>query len=127
MPVFSNGWLHSFQSCWAIKANVLHEEGSVQKQTEEEMIAIRQVLNAYSPCNIFNCDETALYWKMIPDQSLTTQHLPGRKKEKARITAHFCCNADGTEKLPIWFIGTAKRPQAFQAAGIHIENLDLIW
>ena len=128
MPVFSNGWLHSFQSRRAIKANTLHgEEGSVQNQTEEEMIAIRQVLSAYSPCNIFNCDESALYWKMIPDWSLTTQHLPGRKKEKARITAHFCCNADGTEKLPIWFIGTARRPWAFQAAGIHIENLNLIW
>ena len=73
MPVFSNGWLHSFQSRRAIKANTLHgEEGSVQNQTEEEMIAIRQVLSAYSPCNIFNCDESALYWKMIPDQSLTT-------------------------------------------------------
>lgn len=73
MPVFSNGWLHSFQSRRGIKANFLHgEEGSVQDHTEKEMVAIRQALSAYSPCNIFNCDETALYWKLIPDRSLTT-------------------------------------------------------
>ena len=34
------------------------------------MISIRQALNAYSPDNIFNFDETALYWKRTPDQVL---------------------------------------------------------
>ena len=28
--------------------------------------------------------------------------LPGKKKERARLTAHFCCNADGTERLVHW-------------------------
>lgn len=111
MPMFSNGWLHSFQSRQAIKANFLHgEEGSVHDQTEKEMVTIRQALSVYAPCKIINCDETVFYWNMIPDWSLTTQHLPGRKKEKVRITAHFCCNSDGTGKLPIWFIGAVKRP-----------------
>lgn len=52
---------------------------------------------------------------------------PGRKREKAHISAIFCYNADGSEKLAPWFIGTAKNPRAFRAAGVNTQNLDLIW
>lgn len=91
------------------------------------MLEIKQVLNAYSLKDQFNCDETGLFWKQSPARSLSTCQLPGRKKDKARITALFCCNADGSEKLSPWFIGTAKNPRAFQAAGVNIRNLNLIW
>ncbi|ODQ69189.1 hypothetical protein LIPSTDRAFT_76436 [Lipomyces starkeyi NRRL Y-11557] len=91
------------------------------------MIEVRQALSAYSLRDQFNCDETSLYWKRVPDKSLSTRSLPGRKKEKARITAHICCNADGSELMPTWYIGTAKTPRAFRAAGINIHNLNMIW
>jgi hypothetical protein len=54
-------------------------------------------------------------------------NLPGKKKEKARIIAYFCCNSDASECLLIWIIGSAKRPRAFSAAGINPENLGIIW
>lgn len=128
MPTFSNGWLTSFQQRTGIRDSRLHgEEGSLSEITESQMIPIRQVLSGYHPQDIFNCDETALFWKRVPDRSLTTRQLPGRRKEKARITAHFCCNSDGSERLPIWYIGTARAPRAFQAAGINIRNLNLVW
>jgi hypothetical protein len=81
----------------------------------------------YVPQDIFNCDETSLYWRLIPDRSLTTRAPPGRKKENSRISALFCCNSDASERLPIWFIGTAKKPRAFAAAGVNIENLGCVW
>jgi hypothetical protein len=31
---------------------------------------------------------------------------------------YFCYNLDGSKKLPLWFIGTAKKPCAFIAAGM---------
>jgi hypothetical protein len=40
---------------------------------------------------------------------------------------YFCYNLDGSKKLPLWFVGTAKKPHAFLAAGIHIENLNICW
>src|SRR5271170_4764425 len=117
MPRFSNGWLAGFQARKGVKNRELHgEDGSVEDKALMEMIAVRQALGAYSPRDIFNCDESALYWKRVPDRSVTTRSLPGRKKEKARITAHFTCNSDGSERLPIWFIGTAKKPRCFTAA-----------
>lgn len=91
------------------------------------MISIRQVINKYAPKDIFNCDETGLCWRIIPDRSLTTCFIPGRRKDKARIILHFCTNSDTSERLPIWMIGTAKKPRVFQAAGINIENLGCYW
>lgn len=127
-PTLSNGWLHRFQSRRNIRWHEQHgEAGDVPKQAEQEMVMIRQALSTYSPKDQFNCDETALLWKQTPIRSLSTRQLPGRKKEKARISALFCCNADGSEKLEPWFIGTARHPHAFRAAGINIQNLNLVW
>lgn len=128
VPAFSNGWLSSFLSRRNIKSYIQHgEEGSVSENSAQEMLSIRQALSAYNPRDIFNCDETSLFWKKIPDRSLSTRSLPGKKKEKARMSALFCSNADGSERLPIWFIGTAKKPRAFQASGINIQSLKLVW
>ena len=91
------------------------------------MVFIQQALSIYSLKNQFNCDETALLWKQTPAQSLSTQQLPGQKKEKARLSALFCCNADGSKKLEPWFIRNAQNPHAFRAAGINIQNFNLIW
>jgi len=127
-PTFSNGWLHRFQARRTVKWYEQHgEAGDVPKQAEQEMVMIKQALSAYSLKDQFNCDETALLWKQTPSRSLWTRQLPGRKKERARISALFCCNADGSEKLDPWFIGTAKNPHAFRAAGINIRNFNLVW
>lgn len=93
-----------------IKAHVQHgEAGSISVGDLQEQLQQAQALIAqYQPCGIYNCDETGLFWKMVPDRSLSTLRLPGTKKEKHRISFHFCCNADRSHKLPLWFIGSAK-------------------
>ena len=127
-PSFSNGWLHQFQSQRSIRWREHHgEAGDIPQQAEQEMMMIRQALSAYSPKDQFNCDETALLWKQTPVRSLSTRQLPGWKKEKARISALFCCNADASEKLDPWFIGNSQNPHAFRAAGINIQNFNLVW
>ena len=73
-------------------------------------------------------DETGKYWKMKPDRSLTTIAEHGKKKEKARITACLTCNATGTDRLPIWFIGKAKRPACFRNENINsLESIGAFW
>jgi hypothetical protein len=61
---------------------------------------------------------------MKPDRSLLTFKAKSTKKAKARITANFCYNTSGTNKLPLWFIGTAKRPNCFKAK--NLWELDLL-
>lgn len=69
-------------------------------------------------------DETGYYWKMKPDRSLSTFKESGRKKDKARITVNLTCNSTGTDRLPLWFIGKAKRPNCFKAERLQdLESL----
>lgn len=96
-----------------LKQKQYGEANSLSEDADALTIGICQDLSTYAPQDIFNCDETGLYWKKIPDQSLLTQSIPGQKKEKERISALLCCNSDISDRLPIWFIGTAKKPKAF--------------
>lgn len=34
---------------------------------------------------------------------------------------------DGSEKLPLWIIGSAAEPHAFRAAGVNINALGVFW
>jgi hypothetical protein len=125
---FTEGWLHRFKTRKGIKSRQQHgKEGSVPEDAKLAMESIRERLSPYALRDRFNCDETALYWKRLPDRTLATKQLPGCKKEKARLTAYLCCNADASERIKPLFIGTAKQPRAFSAASVNIANLDMTW
>ena len=73
---------------------------------------------------IFNCDETGLNFRLLPDSTLATafeKSADGWKKSKERVTVNACANASGTIKLPLQLIGKAKRPRCFQRV-----NMDLL-
>ena len=64
----------------------------------------------------------------MPERSLTSQQLSGIKKEKARITVHYACNATGSYKLPMWIIAKYKRLRCFGAVGLrNVESLGVKW
>jgi hypothetical protein len=66
-----------------------------------ELASIQAKIAQYAPADQYNCDETSLFWKLVPDRRLATELLSGVKKEKARITIHYACNATGSHKLPM--------------------------
>lgn len=43
--------------------------------------------------------------------------MSGKKKSKFRITLGFACNADGSEKLPPFFIHKYAKPRCFGSHG----------
>ena len=53
-----------------------------------------------------------------PDRGLATKQMQGKKRSKFRITIVFGCNADGSEKLPIFYIGRAKSPTCFKGRAL---------
>lgn len=85
------------------------------------MKAIQTIAGEYDEENIFNMDETGLFWCQAPTSGLGTQSRPGQKREKAWITLTVCVNSTGSEHLPIWIIGTAKMPHSLH--GINIQAL----
>ena len=53
-----------------------------------------ELLRDYSPIDIYNADETGIYFRAVPDGTLcfSTDKLYGRKKAKDRLTVLLCVN-----------------------------------
>ena len=128
-PRFSTGWLDAFKARYKIKRFRRHgKAGAVDRiLVKEELIELREDLKDVDNENIYNIDETGLFWKTSPDGTLATEQTAGGKHEKARITANFCCNVTGKHKLKPWFIGKAKIPRCFGNAGVKADNLAMVW
>jgi hypothetical protein len=62
---------------------------------------------------------------MSPNQTLSTKTVPGRKKDKSRITVLLGTNATGTDKLKPWVIGNAKRLRPLSK--INLERLPVYY
>ena len=85
------------------------------------------ITEGYSEHQIFNCDETGLYFRMLPGYTLTSIHNrpDGTKKAKDRVTINACANASGTIKLPLLLIGKAKNPRCFR--NLNKEALPVVY
>lgn len=71
---------------------------------------------------IYNCDETGLNFRMLPEKSLASKEeksVPGHKRSKERVTVMACCNATGEHKLKLCLIGKSKKPRAFKHVNVN--------
>ena len=107
---------------WLIKLTRYHicetkkhgEAGSVdQEAIISEQERVQEILARFPPKDQFNLDEMALLPFAVPDHGLATVHISRKKVNKFHITLALLCNADGSEKFPIFYIGKAKHPVAF--------------
>ncbi|KAI1000685.1 hypothetical protein K3495_g7512 [Podosphaera aphanis] len=122
-PTWSNGWLEKFQKSHSIhKTRRYGESSSVSTvNAEDEINSIREALVDVPLSDIYNCDETGLFYKAIPDISLSTCQLPGHKPNKDRITAMHTVSAIG-QSLKIWYIGMSRHPRCFRNIKIDTFN-----
>ena len=115
----SNGWLEKFKNRNHIKE--YHRIGEANSAPLEDLDnyrqKLREITSAYELCNIFNADETVLFWRMEPARILSTRPVSGTKKSKERITVFLTCNATGEEKFPPLFIHKFENPRP-------IKNID---
>ncbi|CAG8746564.1 1717_t:CDS:2, partial [Racocetra persica] len=84
-------------------------------------LEFQDVLRNYEPRDIFNCDETALFWQLEPSKTLAYGPVLGKKKTKNRVTVMITCNSTGDEKLPLLFIHKYKTPRVLR--GIEKSTL----
>ena len=78
-----------------------------------EMKILRVKLSKYSVNDNFNADECALYYRLPPTTTIGPGPLPGKKKEKYRVSVSVCANGDGSERRPLLVSGNSKRPKCF--------------
>jgi hypothetical protein len=125
-PDFSIGWLTKFNKRHNIKHRILHgEAGSVPVTAEEEMKAVRTLCGEYNEEDVYNMDETGLFWRSAVNHGLLSAPLPGRKQDRSRITLVCCTNSTGSDRLPLWCIGHAKQPRALK--GVNVDALGCKW
>ncbi len=113
----SNGWLESFKRHYNIRGAALSgEAASVNPDTVADWHQrLPSICEGYAPSDIFNADETGLFYRTMPSRSLVQKEddCKGGKKAKDRITALLACSATG-EKLRPLVIGRSDNPQCFR-------------
>ena len=113
----SNGWLESWQKRHNVKLAQLHgESGEVSEQTVADWTKrLPELTSGYDQADIFNADETGLYYRALTSRSMVVAGDPrrGTKSAKERVTVLLGCSATG-EKLKPLVIGKAENPRCFR-------------
>ncbi len=117
----SNGWLRGFKERHGIsQVTIRGEQRSADDAAADAYPAkLKHILEEGQFCaeQVYNADETGLYFKMLPDKTLATKDdstkTLGYKQSKNRLTALLCCNQTGNHKLAPLIIGKSAKPRCF--------------
>ncbi|POW18762.1 hypothetical protein PSHT_05563 [Puccinia striiformis] len=112
----SQGWLTRFKARHGLQSFTKHGEAA---QADKEVIAeertrVSELIQGFARKDIWNMDETRLFYSMPPDRGLAKEKCSGLKASKTRITIAVTTNSDGSEKLPLLIIGKWAKPKAFK-------------
>lgn len=83
----SNGWL----ARWKQRYNISHrtvsgESGDVSNETVESWLErLLSILAGYEAQDIWNCDETGLFWKTLPNKGLAEKGKACRGGKKSTL------------------------------------------
>jgi hypothetical protein len=90
------------------ESDVLHEWKDIK---------LRQILDTFAPRDIYNADETELFWKALPDRTLAfkSEHVSGGKLSKERVTCLVCASMAG-EEVSLLVLVKYTKPWAFKRA-----------
>nr|CCA20949.1 CENPB protein Homeodomainlike putative [Albugo laibachii Nc14] len=92
------------------------------KINESELHLWNGWLTKFSQDDVFNLDETALYYRLPPNKTLA--NIQVRKKVKQLVTIALCSNASESEKTKILVIGNAKSPRCFKGIDVEKKGVD---
>lgn len=117
----SSGWLDKFKLRHGIRflkvcGEKLSSDVAAVIPFQEKFSAVVEEMQLSNE-QVYNADESAIFWKTLPDTTWVHQDensAPGRKISKDRLTFMPCCNAAGSHKLPLLVLGKAARPRALK-------------
>lgn len=124
----SDGWYTGFKNRHdlVLKKTVGHEDriepNTINKWREHEL---PKILANYPLENIYNADETGLFFELLPDKTVTTKYdrCKFHNNSKNRITVMFAVNFSGCDKLQPLVIGKSKNPRCFK----NVKSLPVIY
>ncbi len=113
----SVGWLSNWKKRYSVcfKKSSGGEEAAdheaVEKWLKEEL---PELLEAFKPKEMINGDETAIFYRGLPDKGFVPGNpkASGGKTATDRVSLLVTCNMDGSE-LALMMLGRSKRPRGF--------------
>ncbi|GBN49552.1 Tigger transposable element-derived protein 1 [Araneus ventricosus] len=130
----SRGWFDNFRKMTGIHSVVRHGEAASSgvKAAEDYLKTFSELIeaNGYIPQQVFNCDETGLFWKKMPNRTYITAEekiMPGHKPMKDRLTLALCANASGDCNIKPLLVYHSENPRAFKSHKILKEKLQVMW
>ncbi|GBL65099.1 Tigger transposable element-derived protein 1 [Araneus ventricosus] len=130
----SRGWFDNFRKRTGIHSVVRHGEAASSDviAAEDYLKAFSELIgaNGYIPQQVFNCDETGLFWKKMPNRTYITAEekiMPGNKPMKDRLTLALCANASGDCKIKPLLVYHSENPRAFKSHKVLKEKLQVMW
>lgn len=121
----SSGWLMRWKNRYGVRQLNISGEKLSANESEvdvfEEKISNLILSEGLTSDQLFNCDETGLNFRMLPNKTLAFRQettAPGYKKSKDRVTVLGCANAAGSLKLKPLVIGKPKKPRAFKNTNV---------
>ncbi|XP_019512623.1 PREDICTED: tigger transposable element-derived protein 1-like [Hipposideros armiger] len=129
----SRGWFDNFKRRSGIHS-VRHGEAVSSDAKAAEAFAIEfqklMVSECYLPEQVFNCNETGLFWKKVPKRTYSTEEenaVPGHKPMNDRLTLLFCANASGDFKVKPLLVYHSENPRAFKKCKVQKSQLNVMW
>lgn len=135
----STGWLCRFKNRHGIRQLRMQEEfltsdwnaAGVFKNIFKSFIEQHELTRD----QVFNCDETGLYWRLLPNETLAdNSEKQGKnfKSSKDRVTLMATANASGDFRLPLVFIHKKAKPRCFanvtmSALPVHYYSQRCAW
>nr|XP_037290279.1 tigger transposable element-derived protein 6-like [Rhipicephalus microplus] len=121
------GWQQRFKNRYGIVGKTLLGESgatstknSIEKWLSDEW---PEICNSFSPSQIFNADETALFWQILPSKmDFKGSKRHGGKMSKVRISTLLAANIDRSCNLQPFVIGKSRSPRCFKnARGLSVH------
>ncbi|XP_069105883.1 tigger transposable element-derived protein 7-like [Argopecten irradians] len=106
----SNGWLDSFKERNNIGFFKISGESA---DVDDDVVntykkRLPEIVCGYEPKDVFNCDETGLFFRILPDKTFAKKgkSCKGGKLPKERLTVMLACSETGEKLKPLvigWF------------------------
>nr|XP_022912081.1 tigger transposable element-derived protein 1-like [Onthophagus taurus] len=120
----SRGWFFRFKKrCGRSSAD--------KKEAEKFSINFQKFIDeGYCPQQVFNADETGLFWKRMPSRTFITKEekkLPEHKAMKDRLTLLVLSNASGDLKIKPLLVYHSENPRIFKKNNVIKSKLSVHW
>eukprot|EP00968_Pinguiococcus_pyrenoidosus_P011344 scaffold908_cov228-Pinguiococcus_pyrenoidosus.AAC.15 len=111
---FGRSWISNFKKMRGMRSAQLHgEAGSANIEgINKAQQKLPILLSGTDLRDIYNMDETALWYRRLPTSSIMKRKRKGCKLSKERITLSIFASSDGHDVFA-QVIGTSKRPRSF--------------